>query len=273
MIYSFDPHINIKDVVIVGLGGTGSQLARSVARIIYDMRRRNIKPPSITFIDPDVIEAKNVGRQMFTPSDVGEYKAEVLARRFNYALGMGINWVNEPFDAGWMRDESQFSSRLQDVIVMGAVDNHLARAEIAKAQAVWIDCGNHYSSGQVVIGNTNEVEPIFFPGNMLVEEGSLRLLPNVTTLFPSMLQPDLDAQSQPDLSCAELVEAGQQHLLINDMIAGIAAQYLYKLLHRQPITSFMTFVDIESLVMRSVPITEEDLRAYLPVEEEKEVTK
>lgn len=268
MPHEFDPHVNIQDIVVVGLGGTGSQLARSVARMIYDLRQRSIKPPSVTFIDPDIIENKNVGRQMFTPADVGQYKAEVLARRFSHALGLQINWLNEAFDAEWVGDDRQ--RHRQEVIIMGAVDNHMARAEISKADAVWIDCGNHYSSGQVVIGNTSDFGQLFLPGNM--HGGKMRYLPNVTTLFPQMLEPEAEPQPQADLSCAELVETGQQHLLINDMIAGIGAQYLYKLLHRQAITTFMTFVDIESLVMRSVPITEEDLKAYLPIVEEKEVS-
>ncbi len=62
----------------------------------------------------------------------------------------------------------------------------------------------------------------------------------------------------------ELVAAREQDLLINDWMATIAAQYLYKLLHRQPITSFVSYVSADSMSVRSVPICRDELLAYLP---------
>lgn len=37
----FDPHERISEIIVVGLGGTGSQVARSIARIVYDLRLRD----------------------------------------------------------------------------------------------------------------------------------------------------------------------------------------------------------------------------------------
>jgi hypothetical protein len=34
--YTFDPHNRLGEIAIVGLGGTGSHLARSVTLILYD---------------------------------------------------------------------------------------------------------------------------------------------------------------------------------------------------------------------------------------------
>src|SRR4051812_48697796 len=115
----FDPHLNIRSLVLVGLGGTGSQWARSICRIIYDLKRRNRHVPDLTFVDPDRVESNNVGRQMFTVADVGQYKAEVLAKRFSYSLGLEIEWFNECFDP---KKHSSWDS-----VICGAVDNHQAR--------------------------------------------------------------------------------------------------------------------------------------------------
>ena len=41
----FDPNIHIETVTVVGLGGTGAQVARHVARIVYDMRRSRLHTP------------------------------------------------------------------------------------------------------------------------------------------------------------------------------------------------------------------------------------
>ncbi|MHB8625534.1 MAG: ThiF family adenylyltransferase, partial [Aggregatilineales bacterium] len=115
----FDFHQQITEVVVVGLGGSGSQVARSVCRILYDLRRRGHYTPRLKFIDPECVEAKNVGRQMFTDADVGKPKAAVLAARFNLAMGFAITAYVEPFDAN-----THLAS--YGTLVVGCVDNHVA---------------------------------------------------------------------------------------------------------------------------------------------------
>ena len=80
--------------------GTGAQWVRSITRVVYALKRAHRSAPWVKFIDPDRVEAHNVGRQLFTPANVGLSKAEVLARRFNYALGLDIAWFPEPLDCG-----------------------------------------------------------------------------------------------------------------------------------------------------------------------------
>ncbi len=259
---TFDPHGNFREIVLVGLGGTGSALARHVARIVFDMRERNLHAPEIVrFVDPDVVEQKNVGRQMFSFSCIGKPKAELLARRFNRALGLKIQWHNEPFDV------EKHLSREWSTILLGAVDNHLARRALSQADAVWVDCGNHNgNSGQVVIGNTSNVERLKKPhsgdyGNRK-DTSKWSYLPNAALLFPELLEPEPEA-TRPDLSCADLMLASQQMILINDLVANIAAQYLYRLLHRLPISTFATFVDGDTLNMRSLPICREEIDALI----------
>jgi len=90
----FDPNVYIKTVTIVGVGGTGASTARIVARIIYDMQRSRRHTPQIVLIDPDRVEEKNIGRQaLFAPSDIGKFKAECVAKRLNFALGLDIAWI------------------------------------------------------------------------------------------------------------------------------------------------------------------------------------
>jgi PRTRC genetic system ThiF family protein len=264
--YIFDPDIDIREIVLVGLGGTGSQLARSICRTVFDMKIRNLNVPRLRFVDPDVIEMKNVGRQMFTVADVGQFKAEVLARRFSAALGLEIVFNNEPFDKRMIGDQSY--QRIY-TLLCGAVDNHEARRELTAAHTLWVDCGNHYASGQVIIGNTDNAAQVTqamqsnYPKlSSLSESAGIRYLPNAALLFPQLLEPP--EEPEPALSCAELVEIGEQHLLINDLVADVAAQYVYRLLHRQPIRSFMTYIDADLMNVRSVPITRAELEYRLP---------
>jgi PRTRC genetic system ThiF family protein len=245
----FDPNIHIQTVTIVGLGGTGAQIARSVARMVYDMKQARLHAPQIVLIDPDLVETKNVGRQLYVEADVGQLKAHVLMRRFNLALGLDIAAIAQPVDA-----ERHF--------------DHLARRELAKAanNTVWLDTGNHASAGQVVIGNVGDRDLMlrFLDG----QNGKYSYLPNAGLLFPSLLEPEPEAKPQPEptRSCAELVATREQDLLINDWVAVTAAQYIYKLLHREPIASFVSFVSADGMSVRSLPICRDELLPYLQVE-------
>lgn len=253
---TFDPWLRAQEIVLVGLGGTGCQWARSIARIVYSLKQSNRSVPQVKFIDPDKVEAHNVGRQLFTPADVGHYKAEVLARRFSFALGLEIRWYAEPVDA-----QRHFVSH--GSIVCGAVDNHFARRELARVEGIWLDAGNHANGGQVIIGNSADRNRVLAELNG--DEPTVRHLPNAALLFPELLEqePAAAVDTATNASCAELAEAGTQSLLVNDFQATIAAQYLYQLLYRQPIQSFITYVDLERLTMRSLPISPEHLLPYL----------
>jgi PRTRC genetic system ThiF family protein len=256
---NFDPHWNLDRVIVVGLGGTGACVARAIARVVYDMRRNNLHVPDLAFIDPDTVEENNVGRQMFTAADVGQNKAEVLARRFNICLGLSIEAIPEPVD-----NKRHFKGYRNHELIVAAVDNHEARRELAKTSTLWLDCGNHRNAGQVVVGNTDKVERITRELENVDDENRITYLPNAALVFPQLLQPGPDAAAaENDLSCAELMARQEQHLLVNDMMANIAAQYAYKLLLGQPVTTFITFVDADGLNMRSVPITPAELRPYL----------
>lgn len=259
---SFDPNQHIRHIVLVGLGGTGGHLARLLARMLYDMEQRGLHRPSLLFVDPDRVEAKNVGRQNFSVADAhsGTYKAEVLARRFNLSLGLDIAWDSEPFDPD--RHADKWST-----LIIDAVDNHEARRAIAQADMLTISCGNHHSSGQVCIGNTTDRERVLHALERLPddkEEVAISVLPAPSLLFPDLLEPEPnDEEPDEDLSCAALVALGDQHLIINDMLSVIAAQYVYALLYRQPVWSFLTYVDCETLSMRSIPITAENIEEFI----------
>jgi molybdopterin/thiamine biosynthesis adenylyltransferase len=58
-------------MIIIGAGGIGSFLASALSRITHD----------ITIIDGDIVEAKNLSRQLYETPDIGKYKAEVLAAK------------------------------------------------------------------------------------------------------------------------------------------------------------------------------------------------
>jgi len=255
----FEPNHGITQVVVVGLGGTGSQVARSLARTIFDMRRRDLATPKVLFVDPDTVEERNVGRQMFTWADAQAHvpKAEILARRFNWALGLDIEWAVEPFDP--QKHASMFGT-----LLIGCVDNFKARRALAESNSLWLDAGNAFTSGQVICGSTADADEVKHALNRAADnDGTLSVLPNAALVFPELLEPEPETTPTPAESCAELVESGEQHLLVNDAMAMVTASYIYRLLHRQPLTSHMTYIDAETMVSRPIAISRENLEVYL----------
>lgn len=115
----------------------------------------------------------------------------------------------------------------------------------------------------MVIGNTGDPETAlrYIDG----QNGRYAYLPNAGLLFPTLLEPEPVPQPEPERSCAERVAVREQDLLINDWMATLAAQYIYKLLHRQPITSFVSYISADGMNVRSVPICREELMPYLEV--------
>lgn len=256
---SYDPSYNIQDIVLVGCGGTGSQVARTLARIVRMMADSGKSTPKLRFVDPDIIETKNVGRQLFQDSSVGMYKAVELARRFNYALGLEIEAIVEPFD------HEQHVRHAHNTVIIGAVDNWLARKAIAKAEgAIWIDCGNSRKSGQAVIGSTGDVDRMKYAlQNINTTRKSISKLPNAGLVYPELLAPDPEEDLLAEtLSCAELLERSLQSATINQFVASIASEYLRKLLYREDIYTWFTTISTTSLSMKSTPITLDTLIAH-----------
>lgn len=250
----FDPNHYLKTIAIIGLGGTGANVARIVGRIAYDMQRNRRHAPDILLIDPDKVETKNVGRQLFAPSDVGQYKAEIVGKRLNYALGLSTRWIPDAVDA--KRHFDRYSSN----IVISCVDNHIARREIHKISGILIGAGNHNNAGQVTIGNSDDRDLI----KRYLDDEKVRYLPKEGLLFPALLESETQLDLQPEnLSCAELVATGEQDLLVNDWMATVVGQYVYKLLHRQPVHSFLTYINANGMAVLSRAICREELEVYL----------
>jgi len=254
----YDPFMRFDHITIVGLGGTGAHVARNVARLLYHRKTKGQSVPKVLFVDPDTVEAKNIGRQMFGAGSIGQPKAQVLAQTFNLTLGLQIHWTCEPVD--------HQKHIPQGSLVVGCVDNHLARAEIARAEkVVWLDCGNGYDFGQLVIGDSFDRDQVL-DGIREARQGRCHHLSHAGLLFPELLHPEPEDSQPPEtgVSCAELVERDEQHLYVNDFMGNIAAHYIYRLLNREPITTFMTQLNVKGFPqIDNSLITQAELERYL----------
>lgn len=70
-------------VFVIGAGGTGSQVATGLARISVALQALGHPGLHVTVFDPDTVTEANIGRQLFSGSELGLNKAVALVTRIN----------------------------------------------------------------------------------------------------------------------------------------------------------------------------------------------
>ncbi len=258
--------VNLFRLMVVGVGGTGSTLALFLAGLAFHARQKGIQV-DLTLVDHDVVELKNCGRQAVSLQAAqigGVPKAVDLALRLNAAYGLGIEAWPVPYEGDVARRWFHRSANgyAPAHLIIGCVDNHLGRREIAETVTafdgrIWaIDCGNEQNSGQVLIGNLTAKRQI-----KLDPLGLCSGLPAPYVQEPELLEPDPDAQAQ---SCAEMALAETQSLMVNRMAATIAAQYTAVFVLQRQVLHMGTVFSLDPPAARSRLITPLTLKPFQP---------
>lgn len=218
-------------------------------------------------IDYDRVEAHNLLRQHFYPGDVGKFKSEVMASRLSRQFGRPIKFSVYPYDNFLVRRE--FNGGLIEQmplgLIIGCVDNATARSSIADGFSPlswWIDAGNNQESGQVFIGNARYIHEL--DGSFDEETGKVTSLPIPTLQEPALLLPP-SVELTPRRDCAEEVAIGDQNPLINQVMANLVLQFVYKLLTNK-LTWMAGYIDFGSGTMQMVPAEPENVASKLGVE-------
>lgn len=212
-------------IVQLGAGGTGGHTAPHLYRLLYSLER----PARLLLCDGDIVEAKNLVRQNFSPADLGENKARVLAERYASVFGMVAEYVPsfiEDLDTlmalitpdEWKPNEYSRERIPEMVILLGCVDNNRSRQLCHQAfyqskDLIYIDSGNGEFSGQVVCGIRKNGHTIFKP---------------VGGVHPQMLKEQDKFPSQ--LSCADAAQADPQSMAANIMAATAIVDMVYNIL-------------------------------------------
>jgi PRTRC genetic system ThiF family protein len=237
-------------VLVVGAGGTGSEMIDALSRLHYTLRRLGHPHGlAITVQDGDTVSYANCARQRFIPADVGQNKATLLARRYGLAFGMTIRAL--PTMAG-QRHVMQFNKF--DLLIT-CVDRASLRVSIGKhwsrrkSDTLWLDTGNGRSTGQCVLGHLG------------IPEGHERL-PNVYDLFASLATTDDDAEP----SCSLEAALRQQQLFVNRWMADAAAALLARLLTEGVLKVHGAFFDMRALRLSPLAISPTEWQAlgYAP---------
>jgi len=268
---------------LVGAGGTGSFMAMNLARLAFELKFLG-KSVSIVIVDPDRVEEGNIPRSNFCFAEIGANKAETLANRIARAWGIEVGFVKEGFRPQLLDSKSDdWSVKNSDSnklkILVGCVDNHLARIEMHEAIKLsnektyrrdtarlwWIDGGNGRDTGQVLIGNRLDAKEIC---QATQKSPILSFLPAPSSQHPELLEPEsakLPVQNQPTekgrITCAERIRLGEQSLNINQRVAVEMSEILTELLLTQKLKRFASYFDLEAGASRAIFNTPEAIKA------------
>src|SRR3989304_153782 len=139
------------NIIVVGCGGTGSFVAEGLCRLPLGS---HTPPPPIA---PDRVEPHNLVRQNFYEGDLGKFKSQALAERLSRQFHRRIAYSVYPYMPDLIGENWGGGLRSPAIqgIIIGCVDNAEARRQIGQTLRFgnwWLDAGNGFSSGQVLLG-------------------------------------------------------------------------------------------------------------------------
>jgi PRTRC genetic system ThiF family protein len=227
-------------VTVVGCGGTGSAIASGLPHLHQAMLAwGHPYGLDVTLVDGDRISRSNCVRQPFSESEIGLYKATVLATRINLFWGLGWKGRPEFLDESW-REETD--------LIIGCVDSRKARRGITNTRAYWesyywLDIGNNADTGQFVLGQ---------PENRRNQKQERRL-PTVAELFPEIINAKLDKKDKLP-SCSAVEALDQQEPFVNQTLAYQALAMLSRLFRYGRLLYHGGFVNLRTGRTTSLPL-------------------
>jgi PRTRC genetic system ThiF family protein len=226
-------------VAVVGCGGTGGFVAEGLCRLLD-------KKLDILLIDHDRVEEHNLVRQNFYRGDLGKFKSQALAERLSRNFGREVGYSVRPYHGSY----------LSNALIIGCVDNAAAREDIAGSIGGlnwWLDAGNGYHSGQVLIGNVRAYDR-WNQECFDARRKTISRLPSPSMQLPSLLVP-APAETKPR-DCAQAVVNADQSPVINQMMAALVLDIVYKLINGK-LEWMGAYIDLESGSLSPVPATPE----------------
>lgn len=221
-------------VNIIGAGGTGSQVLTCMARLDVTLRALGHPGLFVTLYDPDTVTEANIGRQLFSPSELGLNKAQCLVTRINHFFG------ND-----WKAEARHYPSVLKE-IKRDEIANVTITCTDNNTPLYWMDLGNTQTAGQVVLGTVPK--KIRQPASGQYETvGSLKVI----TRFVKYARVK-EEDSGPSCSLAEALE--KQDLFINSTLAQLGCNILWKMFRNGMIEHQGVFLNLDTLKVNPIAV-------------------
>ena len=210
----------------------------------------------VTLYDSDIVTEANIGRQLFSPSDIGLNKAQCLVTRMNNLLRQRLEGRYRTSIRPALKDARR--DNLANIMIT-CTDNIKSRLDlwnILKAVPVseyrshetplyWMDFGNMQNTGQVILGTVPK--KIRQPASKLYE--TVESLKVITRYVKYARVKEKD--SGPSCSLAEALE--KQDLFINSTLAQLGCNILWKMFRNGMIEHHGLYLNLST--MKVNPIT------------------
>ena len=226
-------------VFVIGAGGTGSQVITNLARMSMALQALGHPGLHVTVFDPDTVSQANIGRQLFSETELGLNKAVSLVTRINRFFGYA--WTAEPksFPTKKFSGYDTANMKFLKKVRKENFSDH-------SAPIYWMDFGNSQTKGQVIIGTVRE---------KVLQPSSQEYIPmpkmNVITEEVDYAKIK-EKESGPSCSLAEALE--KQDLFINSTLAHIGCDLLWKMFKEGKTLYRGVYINLDTLKMTAIPV-------------------
>jgi molybdopterin/thiamine biosynthesis adenylyltransferase len=217
-------------IVLVGLGGIGSQLVPSLVRYLAF---RPEPRPRLMLVDGDAYEPGNRTRQVFPESAIGSNKAEALAEAYRRGLTVQAvaDYLTEANAAAVIRDGD---------IVLLAVDNHWTRFVVDRHLATLDEV-------TLISGGNDETD-----GNVqLVRRRNGAFVDGRLAEIHAEIGRATEAEFAARNGCERQAEERPQLVVTNLMVASAMLNCLWAVLERGSVSYSEVYLDVIANAMRS----------------------
>lgn len=238
-------------VCLIGAGGTGSQILQGLARINAALTKLNHPGIHVICFDDDYVSETNIGRQLFSESDIGQPKARVLISRLNRFYGTTWDCQIAKFDDFHNVKCNVYITCTDTVKSREYVSDFLKNnSEKNSSQdwmykiMYWFDCGNSNNFGQVWLSSYDKV--IKTEANAKLHD--TRLMDVFEALGKREEEPN-------EPSCSMLEALSKQDLYINTIVADSLSALFWKLFRNHYIEWNGVFINLNNGVeIKTVPV-------------------
>lgn len=237
-------------VMLIGTGGTGSQVLTCLARINATLIALGHPGLDVTAVDPDTVTPANMGRQLFSPQDLQRYKSDVLIERINRFFNLNWQSVPEKFTKNGMLNYNIIISCVDNMecrkMIYAKFKKRVSHALPDGKKYYWMDFGNGNNFGQVVLGSK-----VLDIKSKFEKFKHVKRLPTVFDLYPSFKDAE-DDNSGPSCSVAEAIE--KQDLFVNSMLAQVGCNILWKLIKEGSIEYNGAFMNLKTMSVKPINV-------------------
>lgn len=230
-------------VALIGAGGTGSELLSHLLRLHLALEALGYAKLDVTVYDHDTVSQSNLVRQRFAAPDIGHNKAVTLIRRINMTANVGWKAVPEALSIRNFPTYTDFliscvDSRATRRVIHEQIQLHWTKHR----ERYWIDCGNGYRTGQVLIGKTGEWH-----------------WPMPTEVHPELMDTSLPEDGP---SCSAMEALSAQDLFVNSRVALETADMLWRMFrHKEAITEVYFNLETHSTAAQRLTIAAPETQA------------